>query len=137
MEKNKLSYVEKLYNNECKEEAYNYIHTHNLNVINSESLFFLHLNYCISNGYYEEATNLKDEFIKKYPKSEYIKDIKKLFPNDNYEKKAKEYNKKRWSEYSGECCCECCCDIDSLDACIDCGPGDTGCIDLDLCCFCD
>lgn len=136
MDKNKISYIEKLYESGCREEAYNYIHTNNINVLESENLSFLHLNYCISKGYYEEALNLKERFIKKYPKTKYIEDIKKLFPNENYEVKAKKYNKNKLGDcLDNICCCDCGCD--AIDICIDCGPGDTGCIDLDLCCFCD
>lgn len=138
MDKNKISYIEKLYEAGCKDEAYNYIHTNNINLLESEKLCFLHLNYCISNGYYDEALNLKDSFIKKYPKSKYLEDINKLFPNDNYEVKAQKYNKNKAGDCLDNCCC-CCfdCLCEATDIIIDCGPGDTGCIDLDLCCFCD
>lgn len=137
MDKDKILYAEKLYSSGCKEDAYNYIKANDINIIEGELLSFLHMEYCMDKGYYEEALNLKDNFLKIHPKSKYISSIGKLFKDDEYEKKAKKYNKKRWSEYSGECCCDCCCDIDAFDACIDCGPGDIGCIDIDLCCFCD
>lgn len=124
-----------LYRDNHKSEAYKYIKENELNVLDDEELAFLHISYCMSIGYYEEGYSIKDNFLKKYSESIYVNNIKSLFKEDSYNKKAKEYNKKIFNDDSYLCleCCIC----DGLDICIDCGPGDTGCIDLDICCFLD
>lgn len=120
---------------ENNNKAYEYIKEHKINVLEDEELAFLHISYCIDSGYYEEGLSIRDEFLKMYAYSRYTQEINELFKDTHYEEKAKKYNKKRVLDNDCCFCLDCCCD--GLDVCIDCGPGDTGCIDLDLCCFCD
>ena len=107
-----------------------------------EDLSLLHLEYCIFNCYYDEALEIKDKFYKKHPNSNHVNAINKLFPNDKYNKKSKKYNKSKKDSLFEDCsCCGSeCCTIEWCDCCdvlIDFGKNDTGCIDIDLCCFCD
>ena len=137
MENNRIQHSKTLYKLKDKDEAYKYVHSNNLNIIEDEDLSFLHLEYCISNGYYEEALDLKNKFIEKYPNSQYINSINKFYPNNDYNKKAKKYNKNKRNNILEDCSycgpewCDCC------DILVDCGKNDTGCVDIDLCCFFD
>lgn len=136
---NQFKYAKNLYLSDEKEKAYNYIKDNSVEVFFDEELSFLHINHCLEIGFYNEAYELFEIVHKKYPDSKSIKSLSKVFDSkENFFKRRKKKLKKDddW-DYVCEPCLDCssCCDI--FDVCIDTGAGDSGCIDLDLCCFMD
>lgn len=128
-------------NKEEKTQAYEIIKRYDVEILTDKELVCLHLQYCIDNGFYEEAIDLGSRAVKQYPNDADIEKVASLTFKDNYEAKANRYNREKQNNgLLDNCCFDVCisCDCYGIcDICIDFGGTDTGCCDIGDFCFCD